>query len=39
MKRTFDFGVALFALLALALPLLLIALWVKATSPGPVLYW
>ena len=30
---------ALSASISLALPLLLIALWVKATSPGPVLYW
>ena len=39
MKRTIDLLLALFASLLLALPLLLIALWVKATSPGPVLYW
>ena len=39
MKRTIDLLLALFASFLLALPLLLIALWVKATSPGPVLYW
>lgn len=39
MKRTTDLLLALLASLLLALPLLLIALWVKATSPGPVLYW
>ena len=39
MKRTIDLLLALLASLLLALPLLLIALWVKATSPGPVLYW
>jgi len=39
MKRTTDFLLALLASVLLALPLLLIALWVKATSPGPVLYW
>ena len=39
MKRTTDLLLALLASLPLALPLLLLALWVKATSPGPVLYW
>ena len=39
MKRTFDFGVALFAGLFLLVPLLLIAAAVKLTSAGPVLYW
>lgn len=39
MKRVFDFCAALGALCLLALPLLLVALWVKRTSPGPVLYW
>ena len=39
MKRAIDLLLALLASLLLALPLLLIALWVKATSPGPVLYW
>ena len=39
MKRTTDLLLALLASLLLALPLLLLALWVKATSPGPVLYW
>jgi O-antigen biosynthesis protein WbqP len=39
MKRLTDLLLALLASLLLALPLLLIALWVKATSPGPVLYW
>lgn len=39
MKRLTDLLLALSASLLLALPLLLIALWVKATSPGPVLYW
>ncbi len=38
-KRLFDIAVALFAGLILLLPLLLTALLVKLTSPGPVLYW
>lgn len=38
-KRLFDIAVALFAGLLLLLPLLLTALLVKLTSPGPVLYW
>lgn len=39
MKRLFDLGVALCAAVVLALPVLLVALAVKLTSPGPVLYW
>lgn len=39
MKRIFDFTAALSAVLLLALPLLLIALLVRLTSQGPVLYW
>jgi O-antigen biosynthesis protein WbqP len=39
MKRAFDFVVALAALVLLAVPLIGIALLVKCTSPGPVLYW
>nr|WP_315431217.1 sugar transferase [uncultured Albidiferax sp.] len=39
MKRAFDLFLALLALLVLALPLLLVALAVRLTSPGPVLYW
>ncbi len=38
-KRSFDFLLALFAALILALPFLLVALAVRLTSPGPVLYW
>ena len=38
-KRLFDIAVALLAGLILLLPLLLTALLVKLTSPGPVLYW
>lgn len=39
MKRLFDLFVALCAAMVLALPVLLVALAVKVTSPGPVLYW
>ena len=39
MKRLFDMALALGALVVLALPGLLVALLVKATSVGPILYW
>lgn len=39
MKRAFDIALAICALLVLALPLLLVTLAVRLTSPGPVLYW
>jgi O-antigen biosynthesis protein WbqP len=39
MKRLFDLMLALMVLWVLALPGLLVALLVKVTSPGPVLYW
>lgn len=39
MKRAFDLILALFLLLVLSLPMLIIALMVKLTSPGPALYW
>ena len=39
MKRLFDLTLVLCALPVLALPVLLIALLVRLTSPGPVLYW
>jgi len=39
MKRLFDFCVALFAAACLSLPLVLVALAVRLTSAGPVLYW
>jgi O-antigen biosynthesis protein WbqP len=38
-KRLLDLVLAAVALLAFALPIGLIAIVVKATSPGPVLYW
>lgn len=39
MKRVFDLTVGLIALAVLVVPALLVALLVKATSQGPVLYW
>lgn len=39
MKRLFDFILALSLGVSLLLPLLIIALLVKLTSNGPVLYW
>ena len=39
MKRLFDLAVALVAAVFLALPIVLVALAVKLTSPGPALYW
>ena len=39
MKRTFDFCLAFVAILLLALPALVLAILVKITSSGPVLYW
>jgi O-antigen biosynthesis protein WbqP len=38
-KRLFDLALALFLLPFLILPMILIALAVKITSKGPVLYW
>lgn len=38
-KRLFDIVAAVLAAFVLLLPLLLTALVVKLTSPGPVLYW
>ena len=39
MKRLFDLSMSVLAMCFLALPLLLVTLLVKLTSPGPVLYW
>jgi O-antigen biosynthesis protein WbqP len=38
-KRLIDLTVSALALLVFALPITVIAILVKATSPGPVLYW
>lgn len=39
LKRGFDLILALVALVVLAIPLLMVAVLVRMTSPGPVLYW
>lgn len=38
-KRTFDLCLALVAALVLALPVVVVAVLVRLTSPGPALYW
>lgn len=39
MKRFFDLCLSLFGLLCLLVPILLVALMVRVTSVGPVIYW
>lgn len=39
MKRFFDVSISFVALVFLSLPMLIAALAVRLTSPGPVLYW
>lgn len=39
MKQLFDLAMALVAAVFLALPILLVALAVRYSSPGPALYW
>lgn len=39
MKRLFDFVCSFIALIVLAIPMLITAMAVKLTSPGPILYW
>lgn len=39
MKRLFDLCLALFTLLVLLLPIVLVALMVRITSVGPVVFW
>lgn len=39
MKRLFDLCLALFAMFLLALPFILVAILVRLTSTGPILYW
>lgn len=39
MKRVFDLTVVICAAVFLALPILIVALAVRLTSPGPVVYW
>lgn len=38
-KRLFDLFLGSLAALALALPMLAVAILVRLTSPGPALYW
>ena len=38
-KRLFDFLLAVFAALVLCVPFLVLAVLVRLTSPGPILYW
>lgn len=39
MKRSFDIVVSLAGILVLGLPMLVIAIFIKITSKGPVFYW
>jgi O-antigen biosynthesis protein WbqP len=39
MKRLFDFSCSLLAFFFLAIPMLITAMAVMLTSPGPILYW
>lgn len=39
MKRLLDVSLTLCALIVLAVPMVVVALLVKLTSPGPALYW
>ena len=39
MKRLFDLLLALFAAVVLAVPVFVVAVLVRLTSPGPALYW
>ena len=39
MKRVFDLAAAIVVAVVLALPILIVAMAVRLTSPGPVLYW
>lgn len=39
MKRFFDFICTFMAFIFLAIPILITALAIKLTSPGPILYW
>lgn len=39
MKRLFDLPLAMCAAAVLALPIAVVAVLVRLTSPGPALYW
>ena len=38
-KRIFDMGLALILIGLLALPMIIIAIFVKTSSPGPIIFW
>jgi O-antigen biosynthesis protein WbqP len=38
-KRLFDFSISVFAIVILAIPLLIVATVIRLTSPGPILFW
>ena len=38
LKRVFDFLIALILLIILLIPMLILAVWIKVDSPGPVFY-
>jgi O-antigen biosynthesis protein WbqP len=39
MKRTLDVSLALVALVVFAIPLIVLGVLIKLTSPGPIVYW
>ena len=39
MKRLFDLALGLFAAIVLLVPIAVVAVLVRLTSPGPALYW
>ena len=39
MKRAFDLTLAIFLSLSLFIPIILISILIKLSSPGPVIYW
>lgn len=39
MKRAFDFVAAALTILFLSIPILMVAIMIRISSPGPVLYW
>jgi O-antigen biosynthesis protein WbqP len=39
MKRLFDLGLAMLALIILLVPIILVSFFVKLTSKGPIIYW
>lgn len=39
LKRIFDLSLASLLLVLLLMPIVFLILWVRLTSPGPVLYW